>query len=184
MGSARRATTKAASPRLRWAIDRLAVEPGDRILEVGCGHGVAVSLVCERLGDGRITAVDRSPAMIEQARRRNAAHGEKVRFVASPIERADLGDERYDKVFAVHVAALHAPGPALDVVRERLRPRGWLLLFSQAPWWRSAAPAAAWAEALSDTLRDAGFQRGRVEVQRLGASFAAAVAARALRRRA
>jgi ubiquinone/menaquinone biosynthesis C-methylase UbiE len=163
---------------LRWAVDVLAVRPGDRILEVGCGHGVAVTLVCERLGAGRITAVDRSPKMIEMARRRNRAHAAGARFVAAPIEHADLGDEAYDKVFAVHVAALHRPGAALDAVRRRLAPGGRLLLFNQAPGWRTAAPAERFGAELGGTLADAGFEIEATPVRELGSGFAAAVVAR------
>src|SRR5215218_7292615 len=102
-----------ASDRLRWAVEVLDVAPDDRILEVGCGHGGAVSMVCERLDGGRVTALDHSPKMIEMAERRNQPRASKARFVAASLEEADLGDETYDKVFAVNVAALHKPGEAL-----------------------------------------------------------------------
>jgi hypothetical protein len=62
-----------------------------------------VSLVCERLPD--VTAVDRSPKIIALAERRNREHTGKARFVTDAIEGAELGDEEYDKAFAVHVAA-------------------------------------------------------------------------------
>jgi len=112
-----------ASQRLVGAMDVLDVQPADRLLEVGCGHGVAVTLVAKRLGDGRIVALDRSETMIAMARRRNAAHVAvgRAEIVAAALEDADLGDERFDKVFAVHVAAFwREPARMLGVVREHL----------------------------------------------------------------
>jgi SAM-dependent methyltransferase len=169
-----------ASDRLAWAVELLDIAPDDRILEVGCGHGVAVSLACERLDGGRITALDRSAKMIAAAEKRNRAHGDKVRFIAAPIERAELGDETYDKVFAVHVAALHRPGRPLDAVRERLRPDGRLYLFSSAPRWRSAEPAEAFGGELGEVLEGAGFELERVTVEQLGNGISLGVVARRL----
>src|SRR5207247_4277501 len=55
-----------ASERQRRAVEELVIQPGDRVLELGCGHGVAASLVCDKLGlGGHLTAIDRSPKMIE-----------------------------------------------------------------------------------------------------------------------
>lgn len=171
--------TGTASDRLVWAVEALDVAPDDRILEVGCGHGVAVSLVCERLGGGRITAVDRSAKMIAAARMRTRAHADKVRLIQSSLGEADLRDETYDKVFAIHVAALHKPGRGLDVVRERLAPGGRLYLFSQAPGWTTRQPAEQFAAELGDVLDVAGFAVERVLIGDFGQAFAAGVVARA-----
>jgi cyclopropane fatty-acyl-phospholipid synthase-like methyltransferase len=167
-----------ASDRLRWAVEVLDVGPADRILEIGCGHGVAVSLVCERLAGGTITAVDRSAKMIEVARRRNAACADRARFITASIEEAELGGERYDKAFAVHVAALHKQGPALDVVRERLAPGGRLYLFSQAPGWKGASDAEHAAEEIAAAVEAGGFAGTDALVTELDNGFAAAVVAR------
>src|SRR5918995_3465212 len=68
------AVADAVPPRLLWAVERLSVEPDDHLLEIGCGGGLAVSLICQRLGDGTITAIDRSPVMVERAAKRNEQH--------------------------------------------------------------------------------------------------------------
>src|SRR5919201_2665320 len=120
-----------ASERFVWAVDTLQVRPADRLLEAGCGHGVAVSLVCERLTTGTITAIDRSSKMIEMATRRNREHVEAGRAVlqAVALEEADLGDRRFDKVFAFNVTPFWLqPKGGPGAVREHLARDGAVYL--------------------------------------------------------
>ena len=158
-----------ASDRFVWAVDTLEVRPADRLLEVGCGHGVAVSLVCERLTTGTITAIDRSPKMIEMATRRNREHVDAGRAVleAIALEDADLGDRRFDKVFAFNVAPFwQQPEAALGAVREHLARDGAVYIFWDA---RHSAPERArdLGNELADRLREGGFSVDRVLVKDL-----------------
>jgi SAM-dependent methyltransferase len=158
-----------ASERFVWAVDTLEVRPTDRLLEVGCGHGVAISLVCERLTTGTITAIDRSSKMIEMATRRNREHVDAGRAVleAVALEEADLGDRRFDKVFAFNVAPFWLqPKAALGAVREHLARNGAVYLFWDA---RHSAPepARALGNELADRLREGGFSVDRVLVEDL-----------------
>jgi cyclopropane fatty-acyl-phospholipid synthase-like methyltransferase len=84
---------------VRWAVETLAVGPGDRVLEIGCGPGVAASRVCERLVGGKMLAIDRSPIQIERTRKRNEAHLASGRLEVEGVELADLdvGARRFDK---------------------------------------------------------------------------------------
>ncbi len=158
-----------ASERFVWAVDILDVSPADRLLEVGCGHGVAVSLVCERLTTGTISAIDRSPKMIEMATRRNREHVRAGRAVLETmaVEDADLGDRRFDKVFAFNVAPFWLqPQAALGVVSEHLAPDAAFYLFWDA---RHFAPERAGdlGNELADRLREGGFSVDSVLVEDL-----------------
>jgi SAM-dependent methyltransferase len=158
-----------ASERFVWAVDTLDVHPADRLLEVGCGHGVAVSVICERLTTGTITAIDRSPKMIEMATRRNREHIDagRARFEAVALEDADLGDRRFDKIFAFNVAPFWVqPEAALGAIREHLAPDGEVYAFWDA---RHSAPERAreLGNELADRLRAGGFSVDRVLVKDL-----------------
>ncbi len=122
--------------RLRTIVDNLGLRPSDRVLEIGCGHGVAATFVCERLGDGRLTAVDRSPKMILAAQRRNAEHVEagRAEFLVAELEALDLGDRRFDVVFAVRVGLFHRePERAHALVAPWLAPEGAVHAFFDPP---------------------------------------------------
>jgi ubiquinone/menaquinone biosynthesis C-methylase UbiE len=125
------------SDRLRTIVDGLDVRPGERILEIGCGHGVAATLICERLGQGgRFTAIDRSPKMIAAAARRNADHvaAGRAEFLEATLEDADLGDRRFDKVLAVRVRLFHSEPERARTLAERwLAPGGALSIHYDGP---------------------------------------------------
>jgi ubiquinone/menaquinone biosynthesis C-methylase UbiE len=115
------------SERLRKVVEELDVQPDDRVLEIGCGHGVAAGFVCERLDGGRLTAVDRSRKMIEAAERRNAEHvaAGRAEFIVAELENLDLGERRFDKVLAVRVGLFHRePERAHALVEPWLAPGG------------------------------------------------------------
>jgi ubiquinone/menaquinone biosynthesis C-methylase UbiE len=130
------------SERLRSIVDQLSIRPDDRVLEIGCGHGVAATLACERLEGGHLIAVDRSPKMIKAARRRNAAYVDvgKAEFLVANLEDLDLGDRRFDKIFAVRVGLFQRePERARSLVEPWLAPGGAVRAFFDPPSRPSAA---------------------------------------------
>ena len=124
------------SERLRPVVEKLNIRPNERVLEIGCGHGVAATLVCERLEEGHLTAVDRSAKMIQAATRRNAAYVEagRAEFLVASLEDLDLGDRRFDKIFAVRVGLFHRdPERARRLVERWLAPGGEVFTFFDLP---------------------------------------------------
>ncbi|MBO1751732.1 class I SAM-dependent methyltransferase [Actinotalea sp. BY-33] len=63
-----------APDRIRWALELLDPAPSARVLEIGCGPGVAVELLTPRLTTGTMLAIDRSTVAVTRARRRNEEH--------------------------------------------------------------------------------------------------------------
>ncbi len=143
--------------RISWAVALMDVGPADRVLEVGCGHGIAAALMCERLEGGSLVAIDRSAKMIAVAQARNARFVDAgtLSLQVTSLEDADFADASFDRVFAINVNAFWLnPGPELAAARRVLAPGGSLFLFYEAP---GAARAAEIAEKLATALPAHGF---------------------------
>jgi cyclopropane fatty-acyl-phospholipid synthase-like methyltransferase len=150
--------TTRVSERLRWAVEVLGLAPNDQVLEIGCGPGAAVSLVCEQLVGGRITAIDRSATAIKRAAKRNAEHVGSGKAVLRHVDLAAFGlpGQRFDKVFAVNVSTfwVRASDAEWLVVKEHLRRDGVLHLFYETPGTRRASQVA---DAVTAALTSHGF---------------------------
>ena len=121
--------------RLRLVVDQMNILPNESVLEIGCGHGVAATLVCRRLQGGQFTAIDRSRKMIEAATRRNAEYvaagnaeyvaAGKAEFIVGKLEDVDLDARRFDKIFAVRVGLFYRePARARRLAERWLAPGG------------------------------------------------------------
>jgi SAM-dependent methyltransferase len=160
--------------RNRWAVDLLDPQPAERVLELGCGPGVALAAIAERLVDGAAVGVDHSRVMIGYARRRNAdavAIG-RVQLVCARVEDLLPTDsdrqvpgvqvpafaEPFHAVLAVNsIGFWDEPERHLGALRE-LMPRGRIALVSQprCPGATAQASRAAGIE-LAGLLESAGF---------------------------
>lgn len=130
------------SPRLAAIVDALPLRPGMRVLEIGCGPGVAAREVARRLRGGHVLGIDRSKKAIALARAGSKAElaSGRLSFRGVAIEDFELAsdDSPFDLAFAIRVGALDGRHPdvferACDRIAAALKPRGKLLIDGGAP---------------------------------------------------
>jgi len=130
------------SPRIAAFVNALPLRPGLRVLEIGCGPGVAAREVSRRIGDGFVLAIDRSDKAIGLARAGSASEmaSGRLDFMVAAIEDFELETdaERFDLAFAMRVGALDgrhpaAGGLALARIRAALKPHGRLFIDDGEP---------------------------------------------------
>jgi SAM-dependent methyltransferase len=149
--------------RNRWTVERLEIEAGHRVLEIGFGPGLAIEWAARRATHGRVVGIDHSRVMWRQARRRNraaiAAGRVDLRLAAAgDLPQLDLGPP-FDRIFTVN-CLMFWPDPVatLRALREQLAPGGVLAVTHQprAPG-ATAADVLRSAEKIEAQLTAAGF---------------------------
>jgi SAM-dependent methyltransferase len=91
-------------------IDRLAIKPGTRVLDVACGSG-NLAIPAARAG-AIVNGVDIAPNLLEQARARAAAEGLTIQFDEGDAEKLPYPDGSFDVVVTMF-GAMFAPRPEL-----------------------------------------------------------------------
>ena len=125
------------SKRLKVIVDALPLENGIRILEIGCGTGVAAREIVNRVEGIYVLAIDRSAKAIEQAKKNAEKEIEKgkLNFLQSKIEDFELpaNENPFDFAFAVRVGALDGRHPeiekqALEKITTALKKNGEIFI--------------------------------------------------------
>jgi arsenite methyltransferase len=162
--------------------EAVAAQPGERIIDVGCGPGYYVAELAEAVGpSGLVAGVDQSGPMLDIARSRceGLANTQLAEGDAAALPH---DDEAFDAALSVQVLEYVGDVPAaLAEIRRVLRPGGRVVLWD-VDWstlsWHSADPErmarvlAAWDQhvahpslppRLAPMLRAAGFVDVRMD---------------------
>jgi SAM-dependent methyltransferase len=142
----------------QWALAELDPAPDDRVLELGYGPGVSLAEACRRVDRGRVIGVDESPAMLRQARRRNAGslRDGRLELRVGDAQRLDADLCDLDLIFAINVWQFWTDQAAtVRDLAERLGPGGRLaLVYMQPPGGSTTGDEAG--ERLQKQFVDAG----------------------------
>jgi demethylmenaquinone methyltransferase/2-methoxy-6-polyprenyl-1,4-benzoquinol methylase len=145
----------------RSAVGALELQPGHRVLDIGCGTGLALPQLAAAVGsEGKVVGLDGSAPMLRRARRRTAAYPQ-VRCVEQDLRDSNwtaavLDETPYDALFfGLSLAVIEnwqqvfeqawqllAPGGRCAIYDTRPLQRGWRILnplFVPVVGWTGAA---------------------------------------------
>lgn len=117
------------------AIELAAVQPGEQVLEIGCGCGPNTIELASRLGaEGHIVGVDISEKVLASARLNIADKGlRNVEFNCADAQTGDLGSQRFDLGFSrFGVMFFDDPQTAFKNIGRALAPGGRIVFASWA----------------------------------------------------
>ena len=175
--------------RRRLVYEALGAQPGERILDVGCGPGFYVSELLDQVGpEGSVVGVDASPQMLAVAAHRSQGRP-NVAFHKADATSLPVEDAGFDRVLSVQVLEYVTDVEAgLRELYRAVRPGGRVVVWD-VDWatvsWHSRDPRRmdralrAWDHHLADPalprtlgprMRAVGFE----EVEMEGHAFATA----------
>lgn len=107
------------------------VQPGEAVLDLGCGTGTLLQALVARQSDARFTGIDPDPRVLALARRRLRRSARRVELVEGYAQDLPFPNEAFDQVVSTLIFH-HLPDPvkvaALREVRRVVVPHGRFLL--------------------------------------------------------
>ena len=161
-------TTAWLEPYRHRAVSHLRLQPGDVVMDVGCGTGMSFEPIQAAIGpSGRLVGIEPSPEMLAAARARVEAAGwDNVTLLEASAEEATVPGPADAVLFAFTHDVLRSP-EALANVLGQLRPGGRLA--AAGPKWTAFAPQLnplVWQVASQYVTTFEGFRRPWAELER------------------
>jgi SAM-dependent methyltransferase len=112
---------------LKW----LDIQPGNHILDIGCGIGDQAKEIAKRVGtNGRVTGTDLSNTMIEVSQSRHSNAGLPLEFFVADALQHPFRDESFDRIRTERVLMyVKNTDEAFREFTRLLKPNGKLMVF-------------------------------------------------------
>ncbi|HMW02335.1 MAG TPA: methyltransferase domain-containing protein [Acidobacteriota bacterium] len=147
--------------RIDWTCSQLGVRPGDRLIEIGYGPGVAIEKLIQSTPQIQIVGIDHSETMFAQAYRRNlkVIQTGQVTLHVGTVAPLPLADCSFHKALTIN-SSFFWPDP-VEGFRELLRvlkPEGKIAVTVQPFFAKTDDQFQKAGTTLVSQLREAGFQ--------------------------
>ncbi len=151
------------------------LQPGDAVLDVGCGTGTLAMEVKPRVGRaGRVAGIDPSPQQIARARAKAARRHVPIEFQIGVIEHLAFPDQTFDVVLStlmMHHLPTSLKRQGLAEIARVLKPGGRLVIADfKRKQERQAVRFHAGGSSMQDLaalVKEAGFEQVETEEMRL-----------------
>ena len=160
---------------LRDLLLQAAVQPGARVLDIGCGTGTLVTMLKLQHPNVEVVGLDPDPKALDRARHKAAHAGATVDFVCGFADSIPSADASFDRVlssFMLHHLTLDEKRAALADVARVLKPGGTLHIVDFVSAHERSRGVIARMLHADDHLSDSG--EGRTVALLEGAGFTAA----------
>jgi SAM-dependent methyltransferase len=152
----------------QWLIDKLNIQPGDQVMEVGYGTGEVIDRLASLQDAGFIAGIDHSQLMYEIAARRNLVHraSNKVALHWGDVWGIPYSTDYFDIIFGGNVHFFwKRPSHEFDFLQRFLKPGGRLVMVFQPRWIRSERELIGEMERIREDYQAAGYKRIKMEVK-------------------
>ena len=111
--------------------DEADLQPGDSVLDCGCGTGTLAVIAKRRTGaDGEVCGIDLSTDQLDIARKKAGKEGLDINFFEGSIDELPFPDNSFDQVFtSCTLCSVPDPIKGLRALKRVLKPTGELKMF-------------------------------------------------------
>ncbi len=149
-----------------FAVERLDIQPTDRVLDIGFGGGVTIEEMLKTIDTGKIDGIDFSPVMVEQAKQKfkSEIDANKVSIEFGDVKQLSFVENTFDKICTVNTIYFwNEPLASLQEIKRVLKSGGKLVVGIRSADKMKELPVTQYnfrfydPEAVKDLLVEAGF---------------------------